>query len=158
MNQKPTGYFSGSFELIELINPTPAPSLPWFVRFVSWLLGGFGSPAVFLLEPDEFQPLTYFDSTGRVFVIGEAFEFDGATTPRVAWIVPGLSPWDWTRAAAFHDYLFHRHNQGRDVVGFDEANQLLGEMCRTLGVSEWKILIVVSAVNRFGKFWWKGQS
>lgn len=158
MNRTPTGYFSGTFELIELINPTPAPSLPWFVRSLSWFLGGFGSPSVFLFDPDPLQPLTYFDSAGRVFVINEQFEFDGASTPRLFWVVPGLSPWDWTRAAAFHDFWFHRHYVGRGVVSLEDANRLLGEMVRTLGWPEWKVTLIVWAVNRFGKFWWKGQS
>jgi hypothetical protein len=158
MIQKATGYFQGSFELVELINPTPAPSLPWFVRFISWVLGGFGSPTVFLFEPDPLQPLSYYDSTGRVFVIDEPFEFDGASTPRLFWIVPGLSPWDWTRASAFHDFWFYRHHAGREIVGLEDANRLLGEMCRTLGVSEWKIKIIVLAVNRFGRFWWSKNS
>jgi len=157
MSSKPTGYFTGTYDLAELLNPSPGPVLPWFVRLLQFMLGGFGSPSVYLLDPDPLRPLTYYDSAGRCFVITEAFEFDGATTPRIAWIVPGLSPWDWTRAAAFHDFWFFQHKQGNDLVTFGEANRLLGEMVRTLGFAEWKVRLIVWFVNRTGRFWWDAK-
>jgi hypothetical protein len=40
----------------------------------------------------------------------------GASVPRSLWKIPGLSPFDYTRAALIHDWLFeakHRHDIGR---------------------------------------------
>jgi len=149
----PTGRFTGRYELLD-IDPQPVPSSPWIVRAANVLLGGLGSPTLYLFEPHPTNPLTYTDSRGRVFALTEDFEFDGATTPRLAWWYPGFSPWDWPRAAAVHDWLFETHHRGNDILSFHEANELLGEMCRTLGVAEWKVKLIVWACNRFGKTLW----
>lgn len=155
--RKPIGRFSGRFDLCTLINPTPGPTLPWYLRALIWLLGGIGSPTVFLLDPDPSDWPTYTDSTGRTFTMRDSFEFDGATIPRLFWIIPGFSPWDWLKAAAFHDWFYERHHLGRDVVSFKEANDLLCEMCRTQGVYDWQIWIIGRGVSWLGPYWWNNK-
>lgn len=103
--------------------------------------------------PDPDNPLTYVTSDGTT-ITPQIFQFDGATTPRYMWWSKYLSPWEWPRAAAMHDWLFEAHHRGKDECGFLRANQILAEACRTLGVPEPKIDQIRWAVNKFGRRLW----
>lgn len=155
LTELPIGYFSGTYALQELVQPKPATSLLY--RVLDVITGGLGSPTIYRYIPDPVFPLTYISHSGLRITPGE-FIFDGATTPRILWIIKGFSPWDWTRAAAIHDWLYEVHDRGKDILGFYESNTLLGEMCRTLGVAEWKISIIVSGADRLGKQMWDDKS
>ena len=155
LTRLPIGYFSGTYALQELVQPKPATSLLY--RVLDVITGGLGSPTIYRYIPDPVFPLTYISSTGLKITPRE-FDFDGATTPRLLWVINGFSPWDWPRASAIHDWLFIAHDLGEEILGFHETNTLLGEMCRTLGVAEWKISIIVNTSEKLGKQMWDDKS
>jgi hypothetical protein len=48
----------------------------------------------------------------------------GASVPRRLWYVPGFSPFDYTRAALIHDWLFEAHHRhARAEVGYKIAKE-----------------------------------
>lgn len=150
--KKPTGQFRGLFNL-QFIEHQPPARGSRFRRLMRDLVGGIGNPTLYRFVPDERSPFSYTTSTGLT-ISPTIFDTDGATTPRLAWWVRGFAPMDWVPAAIIHDWLFECHHRGNDILGFRESNHLLGEMCRTLGVAEWKIRLIIRACNTFGRGLW----
>lgn len=105
-----------------------------------------------MTDPDD--PFMYVANDGAKYQPRLLFETDGATTPRALWCVKGFAPMDWLEAAIIHDYLFEMHHLGLDIATYDETNQLLAEMCRSLGVSEWKVHAIYLAVSILGISLW----
>ena len=137
------------------VDPQPSPRYSKSLGIIAKLLGGLGSPTVFTFLPDISAPLTYVDRFGRAWTVDDQFEFDGATTPRLFWSIPGFSPWDsWYRAAAVHDWLWSEHHAGRDKATFDESNELLFEMILACGVSKWKARFITWAIRKVGRSQW----
>lgn len=88
-------------------------------------------------DPDPVFWMGYIDSKDRTFSLNEPFETDLASTPRLTWVIPGFEPDRFGKSALVHDYLYHRHHQGKDILGFKESNALLEEMVITEGGSRW---------------------
>ncbi len=78
---------------------------------------------------------------------------DAGSIPRVAWSIPGLSPWDYLPAYLVHDWDFEAHHRGIGERTFEEINLTLAEGIYTLmrtGVahSDWvRIEIIYRAVS-----------
>ncbi len=134
----------------------PKPKKGFWARLADILTGGIGSPTLYMYEPVENDPLTYVTSDG-LSITPDRFEFDGASIPRWFWWFPQLSPWDWPEGSAVHDWLFEAHHRGIDIVGIHQANSILGEACRTLGVGEWAIRRIVRACDYFGPYLWNRE-
>lgn len=102
-------------------------------------------------------PLTYYADNGAMYQLRGGFETDLASVPRFLWSIPGFSTGDWPRPALLHDWFYVRHHEGKDVVGFREANYLLGESLRAEGASYWLAWMYREACNTFGKGIWNGN-
>jgi hypothetical protein len=57
---------------------------------------------------------------------------DGGSIPRPAWIIPGLSPWDYLPAYIVHDWDFVAHHKHLSNRTFEEVNLTLAEGIYTL--------------------------
>jgi hypothetical protein len=107
-----------------------------------------------LYVPDPEKPLTYLAADGRTFVLRESFETDGASVPRMFWVVPGLDPMDWPKGALLHDWLWECRKSGTLAAGFGESNELLAESLRSLGWSRGLAWVVKWSINLFGWLPW----
>lgn len=125
------GRFVGTFKLSPI---TPKPNSYWY-------------------EPGS-VPLTYYSDNGGMFQLEESFETDLASVPRFLWSIPGFATGDWPRPALLHDWLYQKHHDGKDIVGFNEANELLQEAMRAEGSSMWLAWMYKAACNKFGKCIW----
>lgn len=113
-------------------------------------------PRLFTYIPDPELPLTFDADDGRKFVLTESFETDLASIPRIFWIFPGFSPFDWPEAAILHDWLWERRKGKGLVVGFWESNRLLAEAIRGLHQPRWRAWICRRAIDCFGWVQWLG--
>jgi uncharacterized protein (DUF2164 family) len=122
-------------------------------------LGKFsGTPSIDWLGPLDYKfhggrGFSFTRSNGQVITPGD-MSTDGGSIPRVAWSLPGFSPWDFFPAYLIHDWLFEVHHLGKDESTFEEANLAMAEAIWTLkqnGVVQvtdlqiWTILTVVSS-------------
>lgn len=104
---------------------------------------------IWLFIPDPWNPFTFTTNSG-VVIKPEDMLTDGASIPRFLWGVPGMAPWDWPDAVIIHDWLYETHHRGRDVVGFSEANAILGEAMDAMKAPPLVRDAFVWASNEFG--------
>ena len=112
-------------------------------------------------------------SRNRITVF-KGFVHDGASIPRLAWTLSGLTPDGLIRAAALvHDWIY-RHGgklpassqKYRDTAGAwcdtygawsrDDTDRLFARIMREAGVSKWKRRMAYRAVRWFGGSSWRG--
>ena len=77
---------------------------------------------------DEF----YFARQSKEKITPDAMNTDGGSIPRLAWIIPGLSPWDYLPAYIVHDWEFLAHHRKLTNKTFEEVNLTLAEGIYTL--------------------------
>lgn len=150
----PAGKFFGHYFLSEAVGAKRKRKR--FAAVLSVMFGGLGSPTLYEYEPINNDPLTYVCASGEV-IVPQSMLFDGATTPRLAWIIKGFSPWDWPRSAAIHDWLFEAHHRGLIDISFERSTEILIEALRTERIPEWKIKLIAFAVSKTGRAMWDGE-
>jgi len=88
---------------------------------------------------------TLEDYTIGGFTIPKGFTFDGASVPRIMWsIFPPIGK--YTEAALLHDYLLYT----KDYT-WDECTKFFEDELVNLGISKWRIYVMVWAVKFNGK-------
>jgi hypothetical protein len=150
---RPVGVFTGTYSLSDTTQPVEySTATIW--RFFKTFLGGMGSPTAYLYVPDPVSPLTFTTSTGFRITPGRLV-FDGASSPRIMWWLPGWAPFDkWVKAAVIHDWLYDSNHRGKVLVSFRASTAIFAEAMRTLGVREIQITIVCYLINKFGRAIW----
>jgi len=90
----------------------------------------------------------YITDKGEIINIPVGFEFDGASIPKVGWIVVGhpLSQ-EYLAPSAIHDSLYRTQELSRK-----RSDHIFKEAMRDKGVDWWKRTMMWSAVRMFG---WK---
>jgi hypothetical protein len=97
----------------------------------------------------------YFVRQCKETITPQAMNTDGGSIPRLAWIIPGLSPWDYLPAYIIHDWEFVAHHQHLSKKTFEEVNLTLAEGIYTLwqtGVAHSdlvRIQIIYGAVSSY---------
>ena len=115
-------------------------------------------PGLWRYIPNHDNPLTFIRPDGKKLVLTEPFETDLASTPRAVWWMPGLAPTDMLPAALVHDWLYQRHHDGREVLGFEESNRCLEEMCLAQGYDRCEAFAIREACDLFGRPVWDGKA
>lgn len=104
-------------------------------------------------EPGK-PPLSYYSDNGLTVELPDSYQIELSTTPRHVWVLPHLPKAQYNKAAVVHDFLYERHQQGRDFLGFSESNALLEEMLRAEGVARWTAWACRVACNLGGLTIW----
>jgi len=100
------------------------------------------------------SPFTYITDSGIVLKVPSGYITDYASVPRLFWWL--LPPDDtYTYAAVIHDYLYDLHHQGL-IPHWDreDADRVLLEAMKTLGVSAWKRWVIYAGVRVGGWIRW----
>jgi hypothetical protein len=110
--------------------------------------------------------------TRNRIVIPRGFTYDGASVPRLAWTLSGITPDGLIRAAALvHDWIYRhkgrlpqgsqQYREGnepwQDAYGAwsrRDADRLFARIMREAGVSKWKRRMAYRAVRWFGGSAW----
>ena len=98
---------------------------------------------------------------GSKIIVGEGFETDLASVPRVCWAF--IAPWDVARAAIIHDLLYKRIRQYRGAGGNDkkvisEAKKAADDVFHMAmkdaapSIANWKIASAYHSVRMFGRW------
>jgi hypothetical protein len=74
----------------------------------------------------------YFIRSTNEKIRPDEMQTDGGSIPRPAWIIPGLSPWDYLPAYIVHDWDFVAHHKHLSNRTFEEVNLTLAEGIYTL--------------------------
>lgn len=87
-------------------------------------------------------------------VVPKFFQYDGSSIPSAAWPLIG-TPFNprFMLGSVFHDWIYHTHQMARKA-----ADQLLYDILVEDGVSETKAWLMHSAVENFGKSYWKNDT
>jgi hypothetical protein len=149
----PVGTFAGTYSLADMPQPGGYnTSTLW--KYVTLFFGGLGSPTIYMYVPDPINPLTYTTSTGLEITPGK-FEFDGASSPRITWWIPGCSPFDkWIKAAAIHDWLYELNHMEKPLVSFEESTIILEEALHALRIPKLQIFMTCYLTRKFGQAVW----
>jgi hypothetical protein len=115
------------------------------------------------------------DGCKRSINVPYGFIYDGASVPRIAWTLSGITPDGLLRPAALiHDFLYRyaghlpRNSYGmlkdgywRDLYGAvwsrKDCDRLFARIMREAGVSKVKRRLAYSGVRSFGWMSWKGK-
>lgn len=110
-------------------------------------------PRLFQYEPIFSDPFTYVTDDG-IEITPQMMVTDGATIPWPIRGLPGYDPWDWPQGAIIHDWLYETHHRGLDKVTFHQANVILGQILRDLGLDLFHRKMIVAATQSFGWIYW----
>lgn len=95
--------------------------------------------------------------TGTQTYVPTTFLTDEATIPRIFWSIPGFGPQDWLEAAILHDWLYVEHKRNPEFTGTrKEADDLLYDAMRSLGINKFVSTIVWGVARLFGQSYWDG--
>ena len=94
-------------------------------------------PELFKYVPDPEDPFKYIRNKGpgkrHEIIQPDEMETDGGSIPRLAQLLPGLSPWEYGPAYLIHDWEFYRHDTDpRFRKSFNQVNLTLAEAIWTL--------------------------
>ena len=86
-------------------------------------------------------------------VVPKYFQYDGSSIPTAAWPLIG-TPFNprFMYASVFHDWVYHTHMMARKT-----ADQMLYDLLVGDGVPDTKAWIMFTAVDNFGKSYWKND-
>jgi hypothetical protein len=100
-----------------------------------------GTLEVRWIKPDRFiyvplaeDPLVVVMSDKRI-IKPQRIYTDGGSIPRLAWGIPGFSPWGYAPAYVMHDWVFAAHHCNFDEyksVSFDDSARYLAEAIKAL--------------------------
>lgn len=132
-------------------------------KFSGWPRLEWHAPRSYEFDQYPNDEFSFARSTNEV-IVPKAMNTDAGSIPRVAWSIPGLSPWDYLPAYLIHDWDFEAHHRGISDRTFEEVNLTLAEGIYTLwktGVAESdpvRIEIIYRAVSSpFGRHIWDNQ-
>lgn len=88
---------------------------------------------------------------GLAVEVPRAFETDFASIPRVFWrVLPPLGKYN--EAAVIHDLLYRRGELHGKRITQKQADVILLDLCRRLGVPRWQRMLIYSGLRLGG--WW----
>lgn len=106
-------------------------------------------PMLFAYRPNHSNPFRYVTDDGRTIQPARMLT-DGASVPRLFWSMKWLGPADWFDAAIIHDGMYEEHHLGLHDWTFTQANLVLLEALKAVGVPWLQRNLVYIAVQLFG--------
>ncbi len=101
---------------------------------------------------------------GLRFTIPKGFRHDGASIPRIAWTISGLTPDGLLRAAALlHDALYRYAGRMPESMGpaieisRSDADTAFYELMVEAGVPRWRAWVAWAGVRVGGRWSWRGR-
>lgn len=89
-------------------------------------------------------------------IVPAGFEHDGASIPRLAWALSGLTPDGLIRAAALvHDFLYRFAAAGERAVTRAEADLVFYDLMREAGLSRYRAGVAYYGVRAGGWVSWR---
>jgi hypothetical protein len=97
------------------------------------------------------HPIIFIDSRGVEWIAPVGTRTDGASIPRLAWVIVG-NPLQgpYRPAAAIHDRYYQTHERDKHSVDL-----MFQEAMASLGTPEWKDRVMYWAVDWFGGRAWE---
>lgn len=85
------------------------------------------------------------------YIIPEGFIFDGASIPRIAWSLLGVTPYepDIILASLVHDWFYTTHEIKREF-----ADKVFHDVCIQNGISKTKAVLMYNCLHMFGVMSW----
>lgn len=104
---------------------------------------------------DYFVVVVVDDGHKETIVVPQGFTHDGASVPRLAWTLSGLTPDGPIRAAALlHDYAYRLKGVLFSVpTKRKDADKLFLDLMRAAGVSKYRSWMAYRFVRLFGPRW-----
>jgi hypothetical protein len=111
------------------------------------------------------------NGTLRVLCVPHGYVWDGASVPRPAWSIIGLTPWGLTDGPSLaHDPLYRSMGGRKDFAGCTlldadeqpikitrlEADQVFLEACKYAGINHTRANLAYNIVRAFGRKHWGG--
>lgn len=100
------------------------------------------------------DPYVYEDADGISILVPSGFRHDGASVPRLAYTISGLTPDGLIRAAALvHDFLYRFKGRVEPISTRRQADALFVKIMRASGIRETQIWLAWLAVRIGGPRW-----